>query len=284
MVPAASPLKSKATGFEFELERRGATLLPHQAAGIRDGHRERHFLAAIDGGPVGLERAVETGEREPHGDLVELELLAAALVDITERAIVEPHVVELEPTETGAAARRRGGRGRRRGGSGRGRTELPVGPALLVDLEVDDRIDQRQLGDLEPTAQQRHHLEVDIKLAKLRHVRTGRAWRVGEGHVLRLERDARQDREGDRAIDAEVAAGRLFHLGDELGLERVDRDEEGYGNDRDNQQKDEDADPDQQFLHGLRSPSRCTTALVVRSYYQPVRRATAPVRSAPRAH
>ncbi len=203
----------------------------------------------------GLSRS---SERQLNRDLVDLQFLALALVEIADLAVLQAHVVEGDAGQRGAAAGggrcRRLGRARRRRGGRRGGGELPVGRSLLIDLERDDGIDQHQPVDLDAPAEQRQELQLHLELGELGHLRGAGAGRVGEGDVVGLEREARQQRERHLPIDLQLAAGGLLDRGHELVLVGVDRNEEGRGNRHDDHQDDEDRQPDQQLFHGFGLP------------------------------
>ena len=179
-------LEAEGDRLAVETELGGGALAAEEAAGIGERDRQRQLLAAIDGRTVGLEAAIEIGQRQLHGDLLQLQALAGALVEIADLAVLEADIVEGEAGERLAAAgrgrrrARRRLRPRRRGGRGRGRGEAPIRPPLLVDLEGDDGIDQHQLVDLDAPAQQRPKLQIKIELGQLHHIGPGGAGRVGE--------------------------------------------------------------------------------------------------------
>ncbi len=193
--------------------------------GRRDLHRHRRLRAGKElawrrqvehqadrlAVPIGVaarlhRAAAKVGQHELRVDLVDLLLLPRACVEIGDRAIDEADIAEMNLIErAGRACGRLGARRRRRRGLGRRRRpgrrrwlgrcgELPVGMALLVDLESDDRVDENEAVDDQPARQQRDGLYAKLELAERRHVLRARARRIAEGDVAHGEGKTGQHR------------------------------------------------------------------------------------------
>jgi hypothetical protein len=178
-----------------------------------------------------------------------LELLLGARrgIAIDEGAVLDPHAVEgeREPARAGAALVR--GLARRRGRLAGGR-DLPVPMPVGQLLEENRRLHQRQAGDLDLAAQERHQRDADIEGFERRHVGGAAAFGIGEAHPLDRQLRRRQQRQRDVAIDAEIAPRRLARLGFDLRLVPVPVDEARHHQDGSDRQHQEGTDCDQDFL------------------------------------
>jgi hypothetical protein len=152
-----------------------------------------------------------------------------------------------------------------------GAGELPVRATLLVDLEVDHRLDQHEPVDLDGAGEQRPELELDLQLLQARHLRLGGARQVGQAHVLGLQRQAREDREIDRPPDLEIAAGSLLDLRLDPALVGLDRDDERQDQDDGDQHHQNAGDDQEQLFHG--DPPQPWRALLRRPAPGPPQRA-----------
>ncbi len=124
--------------------------------------------------------------------------LAGRAVAIGQRAVADLEVGDADG---------RGRAGRSAGRRCRGRLEFPVAAAVRVRLERNDRLDERELNDLE--APRQHRQQRDLRLDPLRrqHLLRLRPRRIVERHAG--QHDLRLQRDGDlhRALHGEVAAG-----------------------------------------------------------------------------
>ncbi len=239
-----------------ELEGRGAA--PDHRERLIELEVELDRLALVGERASRLQRALEVRQLDREVDGLEALMRAAGGVGIGERAVLDVDVAELDLADRqgGAAARGVAAAGRRGGGFGGSlRPELPVGPAVLGDLEMDLGLDQDEARDLDRAVQERPDLELDLERLEPGHVRVGGAGRVGEAHVLGLERHARQQREVERALDGELAAGQALDLGSELLLVGLGRDDEGQDQRHADQQDDQAQNDQEELLHGATSGS-----------------------------
>ncbi|KAK6021166.1 hypothetical protein OSTOST_13170, partial [Ostertagia ostertagi] len=119
-------------------------------------------------------------------------------------------VVDGEPAKRQRPGRTGLGRGGLRFGDRR--RELPVRLALGVDLQDDLRLDQRHLAHFDAARQQGEQRGLHGDRLDLDHVGVLRAGGVEELHAGHRDGRRRQQRERDRPVDHEIAAGRGLHL------------------------------------------------------------------------
>ncbi|MGA3305024.1 MAG: hypothetical protein ABSC26_03340 [Stellaceae bacterium] len=234
----AGKIEMDRVGCDVQLDMAGRAAL--EGAGARDRVVEIHRLALPGGVAVGGERAVQPGHGEFHVDVRGGPARTVARVVEAGIAVANLETGDVEPVEhryqvADLVLGRR--RGLRRGGFGRGRAEPPIGLALLVDLERDFGLDQREAVDLQLAGQKRPRPDLDLDRFQLRHVRRFAAGRVGEGHVLGRQGQLGQQREFDRPVDAELPAGRPLDQRDDFRPVDVARDEKRQ-RDRDREHHD----------------------------------------------
>ena len=100
-------------------------------------------------------------------------------------------------------------------------------------------MDQQQVLDRELPGQYRQQAELQFHALKRRHLRAGKARRVGKGDVAGLDRRPQRGFQADLAVQRQIAAGGAFHRGDDVRLVRV-RVEAGDGDGCDAYRHDND--------------------------------------------
>ena len=200
-------------------------------------------------GTLRRERPLGRAGLEPDVELLHRHNLAGGGVAVAQRPVVDAGAAD--PDGDRAARRlgwRTGGRARRRR-RGEFSAEGPVAPPVRQHLELDDRINQGDALDGQLAAQQRPKRDPDFERGERRHVLGGATWKIG--HSKRFDGDdgRRQQADGNVPVDGERAAGGRLDARQNRGLESVPIDECRTDHNEGDENCDDGAATDQQFLH-----------------------------------
>lgn len=199
------------------LQGKGEVVTIRLAPAHADVERQRH---AVHRGLAGnRERSPQRTDMGRRLDLLGLDGLARLRIGVAQRALHDPELADRQVEALGRRAR---------GLTGAGAwLELPVGHASGVGLEHDGRLVEGETADLDLAAQQRPPRWRGADPAHVDHLCAFGARRVGEVHALGADPGHRQHPEPHRAVDHQLAAGRLLDGLDESGLVGLDVDDVG---------------------------------------------------------
>ena len=204
------PVEVQRAALNLELEGHVAALVGRRAD---LGHqRQRNPVDGRRG--VELERALQGADRCEGLQFLRLQRLAGRRIGVAERPLPD---LEGADRQVQAAARRTG-----RLGGARAGMEFPVRPPLGVGFQDEGGPEQREPPHLDAALQQGPEGRGDADPAHIHHLGALGADRIGEMNLPGADAQGREDRELERALDHELAAGRLLHGCDHRGLVLVD--------------------------------------------------------------